>query len=113
MAEGEDGWYSIEVPGWVNSIIINANEGGVQTTDLSVETGKDVWISVADAENAAVAYEKPSGEAEPRAHAPPKARSPAPAGDNGGGNTALWIVIAVVVIAVIAAAVVVSKKKKK
>ena len=31
MTEGEDGWYSIEVPGWVNSIIINANEGGIQT----------------------------------------------------------------------------------
>ena len=59
MTEGEDGWYSIEVPGWVNSIIINANEGGVQTSDLSVEVGKDVWISVADAENATVSYEQP------------------------------------------------------
>ena len=78
MTEGEDGWYSIEVPGWVNSIIINANEGGVQTTDLSVEVGKDVWISVSDAENAAVSYEQPSGEAPEearlRARRPPKAR---------------------------------------
>ena len=112
MTEGEDGWYSIEVPGWVNSIIINANEGGVQTTDLSVETGKDVWISVADAENAAVAYEQPSGETEPEA-TPAESEEPAPVEDEGGGNTVLWIVIAVVVIAAIAAAVVVSKKKKK
>ena len=111
MTEGEDGWYRIEVPGWVNSIIINANEGGIQTTDLSVETGKDVWISVADAENAAVAYEQPSGETEPEA-TPAESEEPAPVEDEGGGNTVLWIVIAVVVVAAIAVAVVVSKKKK-
>lgn len=120
MTEGEDGWYSIEVPGWVNSIIINANEGGIQTTDLSVETGRDVWITVTDAENAAVAYEQPAGEAaEPSAEpsAVPE-ESAAPAEDSegageGGSSATLWIVIAVVVVAVIAVAAVVSKKKKK
>ncbi len=112
MTEGEDGWYSIEVPGWVNSIIINANEGGVQTADISVETGKDVWISVADAENATAAYEQPDGEAEPEA-TPAESTEPAPAEGEGGGNTVLWIVIAVVVVAAIAVAVAVSRKKKK
>lgn len=73
MTAGEDGWYSIEVPGWINSIIINANEGGVQTSDLSVEVGKDVWISVADAENATVSYEQPSGEAPEETPAPSEA----------------------------------------
>lgn len=111
MTEGEDGWYSIEVPGWVNSIIINANEGGVQTSDLSVEVGKDVWISVADAENATVSYEQPGGETPEASPAP----SEAPAADNGGGNsTVIWVVVVIVVIAVIAAiAVAVNKKKKK
>lgn len=113
MAEGENGWYSIEVPGWVNSVIINANEGSVQTTDLSVEAGKDVWISVTDAENAAVAYEQPAEASEEAAPTPAPSEEPAPAGDEGGGNTVLWIVIAVVVVAVIAVAAAVSKKKKK
>ena len=112
MTDGGDGWYSIEVPGWVNSIIINANEGGIQTTDLSVETGKDVWITVTDAENAAVAYEQPDGEAEPEA-TPEAGEEPAPAEDESGSSAVIWIVIAVVVVAAVAAAVVVSKKKKK
>lgn len=55
-------WYTIEVPGWINSVIINANEGSVQTADLSVEVGKDVWIVVSDAENATVSYEEPAGQ---------------------------------------------------
>ena len=53
-------WYSIQVPGWINSVIINANEGSVQTTDLSVETGKDIWVVVTDAESAQVFYEEPA-----------------------------------------------------
>ena len=116
MTEGEDGWYSIEVPGWVNSIIINANEGGVQTTDLSVEVGKDVWISVSDAENAAVSYEQPSGEAPEEATAPSEAPTESAPEDEGEGegNTIIWIVVAaVVIVAVVAIAVAVSKKKKK
>lgn len=111
MAEGEDGWYSIEVPGWVNSIIINANEGGVQTTDLSVDVGVDVWITVTDAENATVSYEQPSGETPEETPAP----SEAPVEDSGGGNsTVIWVVVVIVVIVVVAAiAVAVNKKKKK
>lgn len=58
----EDGWYTYSVPTWVNSIIINGNLGGVQTTDLSVE-GKDVWITVTDPENVEVVYEKPTDDA--------------------------------------------------
>lgn len=114
MAEGDDGWYSIEVPGWINSIIINANEGSVQTADISVEVGQDVWITVADAENAAVSYEQPAGDAAEATPEPEASEAPAEtAGDSGGSSAVIWIVVIVVIVAVIAVAVVVSKKKKK
>ena len=58
MAE-EDGWYTVQAPGWINSVIINGNAGSVQTADLSVESGVDVWVVVTDAENASVTYEAP------------------------------------------------------
>ena len=58
MAE-EDGWYTAQAPGWINSVIINGNAGSVQTADLSVESGVDVWVVVTDAENASVTYEAP------------------------------------------------------
>ena len=122
MTQGEDGWYSIEVPGWVNSIIINANEGSIQTTDLSVEVGKDLWITVTDAENAAVSYEAPAADAEAPTDAEPPAEDvsepetpeePAPLEETGSSSAAIWIVAAVAVVAVVVIAVVVSKKKKK
>lgn len=53
-------WYTIQVPGWINSVIINGNAGSVQTSDLSVESGKDIWLVVTDAENATVTYEAPA-----------------------------------------------------
>lgn len=61
--EGEEGWLTLSVPGWINSVIVNGNEGGVQTTDISVETGKDVWLVVTGAEEYEVYYEKPSDAA--------------------------------------------------
>ena len=111
-----DGWYALEAPGWINSVIINANEGGVQTTDLSVESGKDVWVVVTDAENASVSYEQPAGDAagaeSPAPEASPAATE-APAEAEGGSSATVWIIVAVVVVAVVVVAVVVSKKKKK
>lgn len=59
LEEGENGWLTKEIPGWVNSIIVNANEGSVQTQDVSVEVGKDVWLVVTDAETYEVSYEEP------------------------------------------------------
>ena len=58
MAEA-DGWYTAQAPGWINSVIINGNAGSVQTADLPVESGVDVWVVVTDAENASVTYEAP------------------------------------------------------
>ena len=44
LTAGEDGWYSITVPGWINSVIVNANAGTVQTADLRVEAEKDLFL---------------------------------------------------------------------
>ena len=110
-------WYAIEVPGWINSVIINANEGTVQTTDLSVEAGKNVWVVVTDPENAAVAYEEPVTAAVPAETAAPETEAPAtepaaevPAEENGNAGV---IVGVVAVVAVIGGAALVMKKKKK
>ena len=122
MSQGEDGWYALEVPGWVNSIIINANEGSIQTTDISVEVGKDLWITVTDAENAAVSYEAPAADAEAPTDAeqpaedvsePETPEEPAPVEEENGSSAVVWVVVAVAVVAVVVIAVVVSKKKKK
>lgn len=61
LTEGTDGWYTYDVPAWVNSVIINGNAGEVQTTDITVEA-KDVWIIVEDAENYEISYEQPVAE---------------------------------------------------
>lgn len=125
----QDGdWYTVTAPGWINSVIINANEGSVQTVDVSVEAGKDLWL-VVPAEpgedgkyTATVAYEEPAaGEVAPveteapAADAPatePEATEPAPAEE--GGNATGWIIGGIAVVALGGgAAVAVSKKKKK
>ncbi len=60
-ALSEDGqWYVIQVPGWINSVIINGNEGSIQTSDLSVEAGKDLWLVVTDKDTVAISYEQPN-----------------------------------------------------
>lgn len=114
-------WYEIVVPGWINSVIINANEGAVQTTDLSVETGKDLWIVVADPETATVTYEEPvdasaatvatdSATIESEFASVETAPAEKPASDSNTGMV-VGIVLAVVVAAAIV--VIVVKKKKK
>lgn len=91
-------WYTIEVPGWINSVIINANEGSVQTADLSVEVGKDVWIVVSDAENATVSYEEPAGSEIVAAEK---------------NNTVLIVCVALAAAAAVAVVVMIKKKKAK
>ena len=109
---------TLSVPGWINSIIVNGNEGSVQTSDLSVETGKDVWIVVTDAENATVSYEEPTETAEtaPAAEEPiePEATAePAPVQEEQSGIPVAAIVVVVIVVVVAAGAVIYMKKKKK
>lgn len=115
----QDGdWYTIEAPGWINSVIINGNDGSVQTTDLSVEAGKDIWVVVTDPENAAVTYEEPAAEAAPPETVPETTAAPAateaPAEpEAAGSNTGLIVGIAAVVIVLGVGAAVVVKRKKK
>lgn len=112
----QDGdWYAIEVPGWINSVIINANEGTVQTTDLSVEAGKNVWVVVTDPENATVSYEEPAAQATPVETEAPATEAPAEAPADKGGNNTVAIVGVVAAVAVLGggAALVMKKKKKK
>jgi hypothetical protein len=58
MEKCDDGWYKITTKGWINSVIINANGGTVQTADLRVESGKDVYVTVNSANDATFSYEK-------------------------------------------------------
>lgn len=109
-------WYTIEVPGWINSLIINANEGGVQTADLSVEAGKDVWVVVTDSENASVFYEEPAVQAPIETNTPsttePTQVTAEEPNNNSGAAGIIIAVVAVVVVIGIGAAVVIKKKKK-
>lgn len=114
-------WYAIEVPGWINSVIINGNAGSVQTTDLSVEAGKDVWVVVTDPENAAVSYEEPAAQATPAETEAPAPETEAPAteapaeapADEGGNNTGAIVGVVAAVAVLGGGAALVMKKKKK
>ena len=122
----QDGdWYAIEVPGWINSVIINANEGTVQTSDLAVEAGKDVWIVVTDAENATVSYEEPADEVtepvtEPSeevtqpTETPTEPQEPVTEEPEKKNNTGLIIgIVAAAVVVLGGGAALILKKKKK
>ncbi len=132
LTAGEDGWYTLEVPGWINSLIVNGNEGTVQTADISVEPGQDVWLTVEGPESVTVSYEggtASGGETEegtegepaetaaeteaPTEAAPTEAAGTETETEQSQGNTTTYVVIAVIVVAVVIAAVVIAKKKKQ
>lgn len=99
--EEVDGWLTKEIPGWVNSIIVSANEGAVQTTDISVEVGKDTWIVVNGTEEYEVFYEEPNVAAS--------------AGNSevteSADSNAIWIIVAIVVAIGMIVLIVAIKKK--
>lgn len=72
------GWYSYEVPLWVDNVIINGNGGSVQTVDLAVEP-KDMWIVVFSDGRASVTYEDPAVVEDPWGNSDV-------VGANGGSN---------------------------
>ncbi len=120
LEEGENGWLVKEVPGWVNSIIVNGNEGSVQTTDISVETGKDIWLVVNGPEDYTVSYEAvdlPEGDAAAETEqetAEATAETGEPAENAEKSTPVVPIVIGVLVVAAAGgAAVAVSKKKSQ
>ncbi len=76
-------WYEITMPGTHTTVIINSANG--QTTDLTIDAGKDVWIVVGEAGAdgkyaASVSYEEPGNDVVvPPVDDTPV--TPAPAGD--------------------------------
>ncbi len=106
LQDNGDGWLTLSVPGWINSVIVNGNDGSVQTEDLSVETGKDLWIVVTDAENAEVSYEEPDADT-----APEEAETAESETDEGIPTGV--IVTIVIIIAIIAVIAVIYYRKKK
>lgn len=48
---GNEGWYYLWIPSWADHVIVNADEGDVQTGELVLE-GRNTWIVVEDGENA-------------------------------------------------------------
>ena len=103
--EADGDWLTKEIPGWVNSIIVNANNGEVQTSDISIETGKDVWVVVSGPEDYEVSYEEP---------AVTEVAGDAVSAEETKNNVPLvgGIIGGVAVAGVAAAAVITSKKKK-
>ena len=119
LEEGEGGWLVKEVPGWVNSIIVNGNEGSVQTTDISVETGKDIWLTINGPEDYTVSYEEIALEETTETVATQEPAEAVEATIEAAENTekstpVVPIVIGVLVVAAAGgAAVTVSKKKSQ
>lgn len=117
----EEEWYTIAVPGWINSVIVNANESAVQTADIAVEAGKDIWVVVTDAENVAVTYEEPAAEAEQPVEDPAPTVEEPTAESNGAADetaqkqshTGLILICCVAAAGLIGVAAVVVRKRKK
>jgi len=55
--EANPGWYYMYIPDTMAFVIINANEGAVQTSDYAIEA-KDLWITIAADTTATVGYDK-------------------------------------------------------
>ena len=115
----EDGWYTIQVPGWINSVIINGNAGSVQTSDLSVEAGKEIWVVVNSPEDAVVSYEEPApapAETEAPETQPTETEAPATeaaAEPTESGSSAGLIIGIVAALALVGGGAAVAVKKKK
>ena len=115
--EENNGWLTKEIPGWVNSIIVNGNDGSVQTSDISIETEKDVWVVVTDAETYEVTYEEPDATAIDTTATDAVAEETttetvATENTQQSSTPVVLIIIIVIVLAVIVAAVVTKKKSK-
>ena len=113
MKQNDNGWYTAKVPVWVNSIIINANDGSVQTEDISVDTGKDVWLVVKDAENFEVSYEEPQVDTTEDVQATEDATEAPEVTEKSDSSNAIPIILMIVVAAVVIVVIVVVIKKKK
>lgn len=54
-------YYTISLPAWADCVIINGNNGGTQTADISFEAGRDLWIVIdPNSTDYTLFYEEPS-----------------------------------------------------
>ncbi|MCL2604861.1 MAG: starch-binding protein [Defluviitaleaceae bacterium] len=131
FTEKEGDWYVMQIPGWIENIIIAANGGSVQMRpDPEVEPGRDVWIIVSTEFAWEVLYASVDNPADREVAAPERAGpvaitadptptpaatpAPPPANDDGGlSTTVIIIIIAAAVIAVLGAGAFLIIKKKK
>ncbi len=121
LTEDADGWYSYDIPNWVNSIIINGNLGEVQTTDITIEP-KELWVVVTDGETYEVFYEEPAVVADTPSEPESVSSEPesVPSDSNqveSSENSNTMVIIIVIVVAVIAVGGIIGytvyKKKSK
>ena len=106
----EDGdWYTLEVPVWINSIIVNANDGAIQTEDMSVDDGKDLWIVVEDEENYDFSYEEPASQTSSSSSEDLNSED----SSSENGFSYIPVVVGICIIAAIIVAVFILMKKKK
>lgn len=111
--EAENGWLKKEVPGWVNSVIVNGKEGTVQTSDISVETGKDIWLVVTGPETYEVYYEEPEIESDTAGEQNTEAIMPETTEKAEKSSVGGWVIGIIAAVAAIVAGVVIVKNKKK
>ncbi|NLK77019.1 MAG: starch-binding protein [Clostridiales bacterium] len=112
LEEDKNGWLKKEIPGWVNSLIVNGNDGSVQTSDISIETGKDVWLVVKGPEEAEVYYEEPQVEQQ-KAETKVENKKNDETTEKKNDMTIVWIIVAVAAVAVVVTGIVIVKKKKE
>ena len=125
--EERDGpWYVMQLPAWIDNIIINA--AGVQTEDMEVEMGQDIWILVHGYRHSYAFHEPfdPDDVEEPEREeivfgpAPTddedeedEPAAEADEDDDGGAPVVIIIVIIAAVVAAVGACLFVILKKKK
>jgi len=114
LEDDGNGWLVHDVPNWVNSIIVNANEAAIQTSDISIEVEKDVWVVVQDTENYTLSYEEPSEDVPAEKSAveeePLVETKSIPVEEEN--NLYIWITAAVIAIILIVVIIIVIKKKQ-
>lgn len=64
MTDDGNGWYSYEVPTWVDHVIINGNGGAEQTADIPVKSYES-WIMVYTDNAASITYKDPAYISDP------------------------------------------------
>ena len=54
----ESGFYSADIPVWADRLVISIGGGEIQTGDMTIEPGRDVWIEMGE-NGCSLSYEKP------------------------------------------------------